>query len=373
MKKFLINLTVLSIFVTALSSCSNDDTIVESEVSFTDNETPDYVKKLLTYDSVDIYGDTKSTLFSATGLANKEFASKMGPYQVSTNAVLDDCNKLVGVAIPILQSIGLLDNTIRCNSSFPYGFSSPVSTSVYYPTNIRNMDKLPVVSFVGGILSNQGNYHEMMKLWASNGFVVVISSNFINSFPTMHILGTSYLSDLNRDSNSPLYGKLDLSRTILTGHSAGGASTLQTASISASTMKLIDPELKVIGNMPIEPGPIGLGSTLKSPSLVLSGSLDIICPAWAWPNLWQGNLINDVPGWSATATTATHFSPVLATSRNEFSGITVAFLKYLAYNDSAAKAYFVGSKYKLKSDTQFVQSIFSITRVDRNSKADALK
>lgn len=310
-----------------------------------------------------------SQLVPALGLANEQFAKSPGPYTVATNAVLSDCRGLLGVLARIL----LLDNNLQCNQSFPYGFASPVSTSVYYPANIKSLDKLPVVNFVGGILSNQGQYTDMLRLWASYGFIVVVSSDFINTAPSMHVLGAVELSKLNQDPTSPLFGKVDLSRTIVAGHSAGGGASILSSSLMPQTLKAIDPQLDFIGSLPIEPGPIGLGSTVRTPTLVLTGAADVVVPAWAWPRLWQGGLIRTVPGWSATAHNATHFSPVRVVRENEFAGITTAWILYLAKNDPAAKAYFVGEDYKLARDPQFIRLAFNPLRVQRNEVADELQ
>lgn len=310
-----------------------------------------------------------SQLVPALGLANDQYAKSPGPYKVTTNAVLSDCRGLLGV----LARIMLLDNSVQCNSSFPYGFASPVSTSVYYPSNIRSLDKLPVVNFVGGILSNQGQYTDLMRLWASYGFIVIISSDFINTAPTMHVLGALELSKLNQDPTSPLFGKVDLSRTIVAGHSAGGGASILSSSLLPGTLQDIDPQLRYIGSLPIEPGPIGLGSTVKTPTLVLTGAADVVVPAWAWPRLWQGGLIKAVPGWSATAHNATHFSPVRSVRENEFAGITTAWILYLGKNDPGAKEYFVGPDYKLARDPQFIRLAFNPLRVQRNEVADNLQ
>ena len=259
------------------------------------------------------------------------------------------------------------------NQSFPYGFSNPISTSVYYPSNIKQLDKLPVVNFVGGILSNQGQYTDLLRLWASYGFIVIISSDFINTAPTMHVLGALELSKLNQDPTSPLFGKVDLSRTIVAGHSAGGGASILSASLLPETLKGIDPQLRYIGSLPIEPGPIGLGSTVKTPTLVLTGAADVVVPAWAWPRLWQGGLIKAVPGWSATAHNATHFSPVRSVREDEFAGITTAWILYIGKNDPAAKEYFVGEDYKLARDPQFIRLLFNPLRVQRNEVADSLQ
>ncbi|MGC5698692.1 adenylate cyclase [Pseudomonas sp. NFXW11] len=309
-----------------------------------------------------------SPLVPALGLANEQFAKTPGPYSVTTNAVLSDCRGLMGV----LARIMLLDNSIQCNQSFPYGFSSPISTSVYYPANIKTLDKLPVINFVGGILSNQGQYTDLLRLWASYGFVVVVSSDFINTAPSMHVLGALELSKLNQDPTSPLFGKVDLARTIVAGHSAGGGASLLSSSLPANTLKGIDPQLNFIGSLPIEPGPIGFGSTVRTPTLVLTGAADVVVPAWAWPRLWQGGLIKTVPGWSATAHNATHFSPVRSVPENEFAGISTAWMLYIGKNDPAAKDYFVGEDYKLAKDPQFIRLLFNPLRVQRNEVADNL-
>ncbi|MGE8556555.1 MAG: chlorophyllase/cutinase-like alpha/beta fold protein [Chryseobacterium jejuense] len=351
MRKSIVTTVLISLL---MASCQGDEEIMSKEPTGKISE----------------MSASKSVIFPSKGAANIQYG-KLGPHQVSTNAVVGDCNQLAGLVIPILQTIGILDQSIKCSNNFPYGFESPVSTAVYYPSDISNMNKLPVVNFVGGILSSQGNYDQMVRLWASYGFIVVISSNFINSMPDMHILGAANVANLNKDPQSPLFGKADLSKMIIAGHSAGGGATLLTSSISETAMKLIDPDLKIVAALPIEPGPVAIGSTVKVPTFTLTGRLDFVVPADTWPNLWQSNLIKNVPAWSATATTATHFSPTMDISKNEFAGISVAWLKYMGYNDSEAKSYFVGPQYKLKEDIQFI-GLFT-PPVKRNAKADLLQ
>lgn len=317
----------------------------------------------------------KSTIFPSTGTANAQYG-QLGPYSVSTTSVIGDCKGLAGIIIPILQGIKVLDHTVKCSENFPYGFETPISTAVYYPTHIRNINgKLPVVNFVGGILSSTANYYKMAELWASHGFIVTVSGDFINSFPEMHVLGAMEASKLNKDSQSPLYGKVDMSKMIIAGHSAGGGATILTASIPENLLNTIDSDLKIVGALPIEPGPVGVGFTVRVPTLGLTGALDYVVPAIAWPNIWQNNVIKNVPAWSATANTATHFSPTMEISHNEFAGITVAWLKYIGYHDADAKTYFVGSNYKLKNDPQFKSNLplnLIYPNVKRNTKADNL-
>ena len=224
---------------------------------------------------------------------------------------------------------------------FPYGFASPISTSVYYPADIAASDaKLPVITFVGGILSNAGNYHELMKLWASHGFIVVISSDFINSFPLMHALGILEVAKLDKDRPQPcMAGRLF--RTLVAGHSAGGQATLQSASLCTSPAT--HRTTVEAGRRPADRArPLAIGSTVKTPTLLLTGLADVVVPPLSWPTLWQGPLIRDAPAWGATATTATHFSPLRQIEYNEFAGISVAWALYQGKNDAQARDYFVG-------------------------------
>ncbi|MFU5003726.1 adenylate cyclase [Pseudomonas paraeruginosa] len=309
-----------------------------------------------------------SQLFPAVGLANDQYARVVDDQDVISTAVLSDCRGLVGV----ISKIVVLDKSIKCNEAFPYGFSSPISTSVYYPANISEVDgKLPVISFVGGILSNSGYYDEMVKLWVSYGFIVVNSSDFINSFPLMHTLGILEVDKMNKDPQSDIFEKADFSRTIVAGHSAGGQAALQFASLSEKSLQTIRPGLQLVGVLPIEPGPLAVGFTVKVPSLMLTGFADVVVPFFTWPNLWQLPLMKDVPAWGATATTATHFSPVRPVPQNEFAGISVAWMLYRAQQNSDAKDYFVGRYYKLGSDIQF-NSPLHFLKASRNKLASSL-
>ncbi|WP_166333679.1 poly(ethylene terephthalate) hydrolase family protein [Sphingobacterium chungjuense] len=312
-----------------------------------------------------------SAIVNAFGLANAEY-SKLGPYEVATNAVRGDCRQLVGIASKVLASLKLINPEVRCSPAFPYGFEQNFSTEAFYPANIQSLEKIPVINFVGGILSNQGHYEALATLWASYGFVVINSNNFINTVPTMHIYGAIEASKLNDDPLSPLYNKIDLTKMIVAGHSAGGGASILTSSLSQKALDIIDPRLRILGSLPIQPGPLAIGTTVKHPTFIITGELDLIVSPLLWPNLWQSNLIKRVPSWIATARFATHFSPTLDIQRNEFAGISVAWMLYQGKNDESASRYFVGTDYLLQSDPQFIQGTLNPLRVQRNNLADRL-
>lgn len=306
---------------------------------------------------------------SDAGDAQSVFADAPGPYAVGSTASLGDCRL---VQRWILQLV-IGDEQPRCSNAFPYGFESPVSSVVYYPRDVPGDGRLPVVDFVGGIFSDVGNYDTLARHWASHGFVVTVSSDFVNSGPEMHLLGLATARRLDADPTSPLHGRVDLGRVLLAGHSAGGAAALQTASVPADLLQRLDPRLRVSGTLAIEPGPGALGSTVRTPVLVLAGARDTTVPAGTWPLLTQSGLVRSVPGWFATARTANHFSPVRTDlADDEFAGITTAFLLYRGTGDAEATTFFEGSDYRLARDTTFITHPLNPLRVRRNAAAGAL-
>ncbi len=163
--------------------------------------------------------DVAGAVASERGDATSVYADGPGPYEVASTAALGDCRL---VQRWILQ-LAIGDADPRCSDAFPYGFDQPISSVVYYPQGVPGDGRLPVVDFVGGIFSDVGNYDTLARHWASHGFVVTVSSDFVNSGPEMHLLGLATARRLDADPTSPLHDRVDLGRVVLAGHSAGGA------------------------------------------------------------------------------------------------------------------------------------------------------
>ncbi len=298
--------------------------------------------------------DEATSLLDASGLANQQFA-KMGPYEVSTDAIRGDCRGLAGIVQKVLGRVGATNPEVRCSPSFPYEFASRFTTEVHYPSNIASLEKLPVVSFVGGLLSNVGNYDATVKLWASHGFIVVNTGNFINFSPAMHIHALHEIARHNKDLTSPLYNKVDLSRTLLSGHSAGGSAAIEITKVAERRIQEIDADLKIIGCFPLQASFAANSNGVRVPTLLLTGFYDVAVPPFTFPLTRQFQRMTLAPAWYACATNADHLSPVREVSRNQYVGISVAFMRYIANNDEVARSFFVGSNYGLANDSQFVQ------------------
>jgi hypothetical protein len=222
-----------------------------------------------------------------------------------------------------------------------------------------------LVVWGGGILSEPGNYAPLASLWASHGFVVAVAYDYVNSLPEVPTLGLAAALAANRDVNSPLHDKVDLSRTIFSGHSAGGGGALQAGAIFPPIEKLIDPNLHILGVLAIEPGPLALGSLITVPTFYLTGYNDFVVPDFGWVRWWQSNQMVQAPSWIANTLGTTHFSPIDSVDNFNSAGAATAWLQYTAFGNADAKKYFVGDDWLLPHDETFFSA-------ERNPLADSL-
>ncbi|WP_157514252.1 poly(ethylene terephthalate) hydrolase family protein [Nocardia concava] len=291
----------------------------------------------------------------------------MGSHPVATNAQVGPCQASI-VGFVQNMAVHIFGNTedLTCTAAFPNGLDSPIGVNTYFPADIADLTSAPLIVLTGGIDSNPGMYDRLARQWASNGFVVTIPYDWFNSLAYVPAAGLALAIWQNRDAGSPLFGKVDLSRTIFAGHSAGGQSTQQIVSVLPGVAGLIDPDLHVAGALAIEPGPLALGPLLGVPTLYLTGMNDFVVPDFAWVRWWQYNLTWNAPAWIANARGVSHFSPVDDTEDYRSSGTAVAWLRYLGFEDETAKQFFVGPNWALRQDKTY----FS---VERNALANAVR
>ncbi|PVH26544.1 poly(ethylene terephthalate) hydrolase family protein [Sphingobacterium corticibacter] len=306
-----------------------------------------------------INNNSKSGLITkfepAFGLANSIY-SKPGPHQVSTTGTRLDCSGLAGTLQKILGALNFVDPGVRCSPSFPYGFEDSRVTEVFYPSNIQSLDKVPVISFVGGLLSNQGNYDALIRLWTSYGFIVVNSNNFINFSPSLHVTGLLEIVTQNSDPQSPLYNKIDLSKILVSGHSAGGSGAILITSKTEKIIQSIDPAIKIIGSFPLQASFAASGNNVNIPTLILTGQYDVLVPPTTFPLKNQYQKITNAPAWYISTKNSNHLTPTLELARNDYAGISVAWILFVAKKDTEASKFFVGSNYKSLEDPAFFQA-----------------
>ncbi|MEV6277883.1 alpha/beta hydrolase [Nocardia sp. NPDC051832] len=300
------------------------------------------------------------------GATAQSLFNTIGPHPVATAVRTNPCQEsLFGmVQHVVVHLLGNRDD-MTCTQAFPNGLESPIGVNTYYPADIADLTAAPLLVFTPGINSNPGMYDALARQWVSHGFVVTIPYDYVNSLVHVPALGMAAALLADRDPNSPLHNKIDLSRTVFGGHSAGGQAALQAGTLFPRVAAAIDPELRVAGVLAIEPGPLAVGSLIGVPTLFLTGYNDFVVPDFAWVRWWQYNLTFAAPAWIANARGVSHFSPVDGLDAYLSAGTAVAYLRYLVFDDEAAKQFFTGPNWLLPHDKTY----FS---VHRNAQADAL-
>ncbi len=151
-----------------------------------------------------------------------------------------------------------------------------------YPTNAgQNGVDHPVFIWGPGAGSDPAAYEDMLRQWASHGFVVY--SEVSSSSGDYMVEALDWLEDENVRSGSPLYQDLDLTEVAFGGHSRGSIGTFDVAN---------DPRLKttvhVAGGSFDGNGP----SNLRNPALYIGGDAD-----FATSNVERDYTNTRVPVW----------------------------------------------------------------------------
>jgi pimeloyl-ACP methyl ester carboxylesterase len=115
-----------------------------------------------------------------------------------------------------------------------------LNTDIYYPAGNGGVDPsaapYAALVFAPGFLSSPAQYTGNGRHLASWGYIVAIpdfpsQDVEVRTSDVRHLL--SYLEAENENSGSLFYGKIDIGRLAVTGHSLGGVSTLMTAAWDA--------------------------------------------------------------------------------------------------------------------------------------------
>lgn len=289
-----------------------------------------------------------------------------GPYETAQTTATHNCDSSpYGSTINNTWRFWGNQSELQCTNIFPSGTDSPIGVTFYYPKDIANMDRLPVLVYSPGTGQEPGYYDWSARFWASYGYVIAIPYDLLNSTPEMGLGGVQALSNANKNPDSPMFGKVDLSRVIFAGHSGGGGATQLNASLPPDTWHLIDPDVRVIGAVPTEPSAVALGILLTVPTLYLTGCSDALVWHWYYPMWTQYHTAITVPAYLACVRGGTHITPMDDPAHNPFAPLTLAWMQYLAKGDKDAARYFVGPNWTLPGDP-------GVEYVMRNALADRL-
>ncbi|MFV0132023.1 hypothetical protein ACLGIH_01920 [Streptomyces sp. HMX87] len=151
-----------------------------------------------------------------------------------------------------------------------------------YPANAgQNGVDHPILVWGPGAGSGPGDYEDMLRLWASHGFVVY--SEVSSSSGDYMVDALDWLEDENARPSSPLHQDLDLAEVAFGGHSRGSLGTFD-----AAGEPRLETTIHVAGGSFDGNGP----DRLRNPALYIGGDED-----FATANMERDYTNTDVPVW----------------------------------------------------------------------------
>jgi hypothetical protein len=177
-----------------------------------------------------------------------------------------------------------------------------------YPANAgQNGVNHPILVWGPGAGSDPADYEDMLRQWASHGFVVY--SEVSSSSGDYMVDALDWLEDQNASPSSPLFQDLDISEVAFGGHSRGSIGTFDVADEPR-----LETTIHVAGGSFDGNGP----DNLRNPALYIGGDED-----FATPNIERDYTNTDVPVWFNILDNTDH---ILATRNGQH--IITAWLRW---------------------------------------------
>ncbi|MCP2177898.1 Alpha/beta hydrolase family protein [Williamsia maris] len=289
-----------------------------------------------------------------------------GPYAVSATAQVTRC---VGPEADAQNADARRQGAftpLQCTSAAPIGRGPDTGVDFYYPTATGQR---PLVVFVPGSRANPGYFAPLARHWASYGFVVAISYKGTELAPESGFLGLRRAVAVNGDRTSPLFGRMDLRRVVLAGHSSGATKAIEVAGIANATNGVPVPPafdvpaaVRLVGVLALAPDVYTVPTPVRTPTLIATGTADRASNPGRIEPIVYGP-ITGAPAWFVVARGAPHLGVVNPLTTYPLTGVAVQFLRFVT-GDPAACRSFVGPSWTLPGDGAFA-------RVVRNATARA--
>jgi dienelactone hydrolase len=200
------------------------------------------------------------------------------------------------------------------------------SARVFYPCDIETLDNVHATTLTSGMGGSKENMYWLAESIAAEGMVVIAVSaanNYsVSGYELAHKSGVSILEDENADPASPLYGKVGSYGVM--GYSMGGG-----GSVNAATDLGNDVET-CIALAPYTPNP---GYNHSAATLILTGTLDTVAPAYMGENAYDDLDFIDARGY-ASMSGASHMFWVNNYTPGTADDYIIAWLKYFGEGDT---------------------------------------
>ncbi|MBQ9552679.1 MAG: hypothetical protein IJU96_07935 [Clostridia bacterium] len=209
--------------------------------------------------------------------------------------------------------------------------------TIVFPSSLRTSSKRwPVISWANGTGCPTFTYTALLKELAAGGYIVIADADVMSGDGKTQIDSLNDMLRRNGDPASPFYRKVDTAALGVCGHSQGGRSCVNAAQANERIRCVVS----IAGASSVEEA-----SGLKTPSLFIAGSCDLIVVAAQWCK----------PSYKAVAGAAAYASlrgavhTTCMTQPKKVSGYALAWFDAFLKNDPAAKKVFADNG-KLAND-----------------------
>ncbi|NGN64737.1 acetylxylan esterase [Streptomyces sp. A7024] len=227
-----------------------------------------------------------------------------------------------------------------------------VAHTFYYPRTMgQSGERHPVIIWGNGTGAVPGIYSDLLRHWASHGFIVAAANTPTSNFAISMRAGIDVLERRNADGASAFHQKVDLEHIGSAGHSQGGAAAINAAA---------DPRVDTA--VPIQPGPLADPDRMDEPVFYLAGERDLTVPPVLVRAFHDDS--DHVPSVYGEIRGAGHLGSI--GDGGAFRAPATAWLRFWLMGDANARAAFFGPQCGYCTDT----TLWSDWR--RNAGAEAL-
>ena len=230
---------------------------------------------------------------------------------------------------------------------------------VWYPSDIKNMSKRPIILYCNGTGSNyvkKPETEEYLKKAASYGFVCLTNTDENTGMGTSMNSGFNSLVAFNSRASHALYKKLDINKVGLAGHSQGATCCINLASkgkfdnlkhfkaVFACSLPSTQLEASAVQNCPYDTSLVSIPTLLVSGTGITDNAF--ICPPEKSMIPAFKNIKSDV--YAARMKGVEHADSIMKTHP-----YMIAWFDYKLCSDKTAAKAFTGKKPELKTNANW--------------------
>ncbi|AZA11940.1 poly(ethylene terephthalate) hydrolase family protein [Corynebacterium gerontici] len=291
---------------------------------------------------------------SDPGAIRTEFGAP-GTHPVASSLPTIDCTPIYALYNQILRFNHGNNVPPECYGVTPEGPNPAIGYQFIYPTDLEAGQRAPLIVLSPGIGAEPGMVHHHAEFYASHGYVVALGYSVANWFGAQMDIAALAANQTDLDPASPLYQRVDFSKILLVGHSAGGGAAIREAGLLDKLLQSVGREdARIEGTVGINPGPADFGVASPPspvPTLVLAAEHESLVP-WPLSKLAYDRATG--PKWWAVVRGAEHGVYLDASELTVYDSLVISFADYTLRGSEQAARVYQGQDMLLKTDSELM-------------------